>query len=454
VHDAVKSRAKIWATRLACSLALLAGSALAQKREPPLLYGGPAPDKKPPVELDPRLPTGSEVSSPMRPAKLEPPACGYRTPVCVHRGKGVTAERAIGTLAGLERAWLELTAGLGLPAPLGPVDLYLDESNTELTVGHDPPELGRFDRARGFCMLGRETSSELQRSLTLCIGEAIALTLDPAETPHLRRAYAAYLWHLVGNPTNRDLVSIDDLQANPQLALATRERTPWSEGAAILFAYLEAARSDAPPGSLATSFFASSVTKTDPRSLLWDNAPDMFDVLRHTLPSPRAYADTMIDLAVSRAFLGDRDDGGHFIESAWLGSFGRVRFDWEIKLSSLPRRVAPLRPIEPNGAMYVWVDLDKVPEGMDLGFQGEWEPPVSFQWTLVLVDAAGKELRRLNAPFVERGTRAELNIVDLSGARGIVIVGTNLGGVDLSHPFDPDYSPFEPHGCTVYLAEL
>lgn len=454
MHDAVKSRAKIWAARLAFGLVVVAGSALGQKRDPPLLYGGPAPDKKPLVVLDPRLPTGSEISSPVRPAEVEAPACGLRAPVRVHRGKGVTPERAVTTLARLERAWLELTSGLGLPAPLGPVDLYLDESDAELRVGHDPPELGRFDRARGFCTLGRESDAELRRSATLCVGESIALALDPAETPHLRRAYAAYLWHLVGNPTNRDLASIDDLQANPQLALATRELTPWSEGAAILFAYLEAARSEGRPGVLATSLLSSSAGKTDPRSLLWDNAPDMFDVLRHSLPSPRAYAETMIDLSVSRAFLGDRDDGGHFIESSWLGSFGRVRFDWEIRLSSLPRRVAPLRPIEPNGAMYVWVDLDKVPAGMDLGFQGEWEPPVSFQWTLVLVDAAGKELRRLNAPFVERGTRAELNVVDLSGARGIVIVGTNLGGVDLAHPFDPDYSPFEPHGCTVYLAEL
>lgn len=366
----------------------------------------------------------------------------------------MSAQRAVATLAELERAWLGLTSDLRLPPPLGTLDLYLEESDAELNVAHDMPELGRFDRARAFCTLGREASSELRRSATLCVGEAIAFALDPAETPHLRRAYAAYLWHLVGNPTNRDLSTIDDVQANPQLAVATRERTAWSEGAAIFFAYLEAAKSDGRPGSLATSLIASSVGTTEPRSLLWNNSPDMFDVLRHTLPTPRAYAETMIDFAVSRAFLGDRDDGGHFVESSWLGSFGRVRFDWEIALSSLPRRVAPLRPIEPNGAMYVWVDLDKVPEGMDLGFQGEWEPPVSFQWTLVMVDKSGKELRRLNAPFVERGTKAELNVVDLSEARGIVIVGTNLGGVDLAHPFDPDYSPFEPHGCTVYLAKL
>ncbi len=162
----------------------------------------------------------------------------------------------------------------------------------------------------------------------------------------------------------------------------------------------------------------------------------------------------MVDFAAARAFLGDRDDGAHFLESGWLGSFGRVRFDWNIPFSDLPRRVAPVRPIAPNGSIYIWLDLDKVPENVELGFRGEWEPPVSFQWTLVAVDATGKELRRLNAPFVERGTRAEQSLVDLSGARGIIVVGTNLGGIDLRHPFDPDYAPFEPHGCTVYLAKL
>jgi hypothetical protein len=455
VHDAVKSRAKPSALFFATAVLLGASQLLAQKRDPPVLFGGPAAGKKAPVELDPRLPTGSEVSSPaQRPSPSEVPGCAFRAPVCVHRGAGVSEAKAALTLVALERAWLDLSVGLALPPPVDVVDLYLDARHAELVVGHDPPELGRFDRARGFCLLGNEPPAELQRSVTLCIGESIALGVDPAETPHLRRAYATHLWHLVGNPTNRDYAALDDIQANPQLAVATRERNFSSEGAAIWFDYLENSRGAGAPGTLATSLFASSSGKTDPRSLLWDNAPDMFDVLRHTLATPRAYADMMIDFAVTRAFLGDRDDGAHFVQSEWLGTFGRVRFDWSIPLSSLPRRVAPLKPIEPNGAMYLWLDLDRVPDKTELGFRGEWEPPVSFQWTLVLVDAKGAELRRLNAPFVERGTQAELNVVDLSGARGIVVVGTNLGGVDLSHPFDPDYAPFEAHGCTVYLAKL
>jgi hypothetical protein len=34
------------------------------------------------------------------------------------------------------------------------------------------------------------------------------------------------------------------------------------------------------------------------------------------------------------------------------------------------------------------------------------------------------------------------------------LVGTNLEGIDLAHPFDPDIAPFEPHSATVYLVRL
>ena len=43
---------------------------------------------------------------------------------------------------------------------------------------------------------------------------------------------------------------------------------------------------------------------------------------------------------------------------------------------------------------------------------------------------------------------------NLDEARAVLIVGTNLEGIDLSHPFDPDVAPFEPHTATVYLVRL
>jgi hypothetical protein len=100
------------------------------------------------------------------------------------------------------------------------------------------------------------------------------------------------------------------------------------------------------------------------------------------------------------------------------------------------------------------LDLDQPVQGETLAFQAEWEPPVNFQWTLVRVDSVGHELSRINAPFQQRATKVEQQLVNLEGAAGVMVVGINLGGVDLAHPFDPDIAPAEPHECTVYLTKL
>ena len=470
MREGVKSQpnvsARFGAALSTCALIVgVASSASAQApRDAPLLFGGGLPLKKTPIQTDPWLPTGAEVSSTLeRPGDAEPPGCSFRAPVCVHRGPGVSAEAGRRAVMAMESAYARLVGVLGLPGPAADagrggsdaLDLYLRAGGSaDVSVGVEPNADGRFDRAAGFCLLGRADRALLERAATLCFGEAIALALDPAETPHLRRAYAEHLWLRTGTPTSVDAEVIDDVQANPERALATRGRTRQSEGAAILFEYLDAARGAGHPGALATSLFSAAVGKTEPSAWLWDDSPDLFDVLRHSLEEkPRAEAALFLDLAVTRAFLGNRDDGTHLPELQWLGAFGRPRFDWSFPLSSLPRRVA-VTPVEPTGAVYLWLGIDADPKGVELGFRAEWEGPVTFQWSLVRVAADGQELGRLNAPFVERGTEVQQNLVELDGAAGVLIVGTNLGDVDMGHRFDPDFAPFEPHACTVYVTKL
>lgn len=449
---------------VALSLLAPASAGSQPKRERPFLFGGGQPAKKDPVQTDPWLPTGALVPESLaRPATGEVPGCSFRAPVCVHRGPGVSPGAARDTLEALESAYHSLVEVLRLPRPTSDrgaggtdaLDLYLTADPSRVQVGVEPVVSGQFDRAAGFCTLGDLGRERTRRDATLCVGEAIALALDPAETPHLRRAYATHLWGLVGTPTAADLEAVDEVQAHPERALATRELGPGSEGAALLFEYLDARRGIAAPGTLATLMLSVAVTKTEPRAVLWNNSPDVFDALRRALDeSPRDTAQLFADLAVTRGFLGARDDGEHLPALEWTGSFGRPRFDWSIKLSSLPRRVAALRPIDPLGALYVWLELDQSLGEKELGFQAEWESPVSFQWAIVSVGAEGEEIGRIYPPFVERGRQVEQTLSDLKGARGLLIVGTNLGGVSLSHPFDPDYAPFEPHGCTVYLTKL
>lgn len=434
------------------------------RRERPFLFGGGQASKKAPVQTDPWLPTGAMVQGSVeRPPSGELPACSFRAPVCVHRGAGVTPAAALGALEAIESAYFTLVDVLRLPPPLGDLgaggsealDLYLSAGQSRLRVGVDPLVGGRFDRAAAHCSVGDVGQEAMQREASLCVGEAIALALDPAETPHLRRAYATHLWALRGTPTSADLEAVDEVQANPERAIATRELGGSSEGSALLFEYLDARRGVGAPGTIATHLMSIAVAKTEPRSLLWSNSPDVFDAIRSALDgSPRDTAMLFADLAVTRAFIGVRDDGEHLPALEWAGSFGRVRFDWSLRLSGLPRRVASLRPVEPTGAMYVWLDLDQSLGEQELGFQAEWESPVSFQWALVSVAGDGRELGRIYTPFVERGTKVEQTLSDLKDARGLLIVGTNLGGVSLTHPFDPDYAPFEPHGCTVYLTKF
>jgi hypothetical protein len=358
----------------------------------------------------------------------------------------------LGALAALEKAYRSLVSVLGLPRPLAPgtLDLYvLSEGRAGLVTGSDLPEPGPWDRARTFCILGQPERADLPRVATQCVGEAIARRLDAAETPDLVRAYATELWWITGGFGGPDLERIADAQAHPGRALISRELRPESENGALLLDFLEAELGQTGPGDFITLLLALSGSKTSPDARQWHNEPDAFDVLRHTLDEkPSRMADLMGRFAVARA-LGT---AGPALASA--GPLAELKYDWRIKWSSLPRRLAPMRPLEPLGSMSVWLELDDLPLNATLAFQAEWEAPVPMQWVLVRVDRDGRELSRLRVPFQERGFSVEQRLVNLAEAAAVLVVGINLGGTDLAHPFDPDIAPFEPHGCTVFLAAL
>jgi hypothetical protein len=379
----------------------------------------------------------------------------------------VTPEAMLGALDALERAFDRVVTALELPAPLGDdgrggsdaFDLYLlpsDETTPSYERVHvyaDGLGLGGFDRASGFCTARADAPPLVERAATLCLGEAVALRLDPAETPDVRRAFATELWWLVGQPTNFDFEAIDRVERRPREAIAARELSATSEGHALFLDYLGTRLGTGGPADFATALFAASAQTTPATSADWHNEPDWFDVLRHTLPpGEAAMADLLGDFTVARAFLGEREDGRHLPALAWSGAFGTPSFDWTIPFSTLPRRVM-LTPIEPTGAAFVSLDLRGAPAGLTLGFQANWEPPAEFQWELVVVGANG-EMSRLRVPFQERETSSEARLVNVHDARAIVVAGTQLERVDADHPFDPDVAPFEPHAASVYLVEL
>jgi hypothetical protein len=448
---------------LGVALMILSARALAQRgQRPGLLWGGNDTPLKAPVNVDPLLPTGALIDRMARPEEMLDSACSSKQPVCVSSTTAVSVETVRAYLTAMEEARARLVGAMGLPAPpsdvgLGPtpgLDLYLlPAAPEELAVFGDARHWAS-DRVSAHCR-ARPLPDGVARQAQLCVGEAIQLGLDAAEPPQLRRAIASYWWSLSGAPTSADYEAVDDLQSNPQLGVVARERQPESPAAALFIRYADRELGAGFPGALPAAMLSLARSETPLGDVSWQNEPDALDVLRVAFAGgPRSFEDFMLDFAVERAFLGARDDGRQEPRLLFLGDAARVRFEWVIRASSLPRRVAPLRPLEPFGATYLWLSLDRVTIDATLAFRAEWEGPASFRWALVGVDAAGKALKRYDLPYVQNATSAERTLVDYADAAALVIVGTNLGGVDLAHPFDPDRAPPEPHGFTVYLTEL
>ncbi len=433
------------------------------RRDPPLLFGVGPHAIRPPVEIDPQLPKGAAFAARHERPHSVGAACSARLPVCVQRGPASSAAQALRALQALELAYERVVYAAKLPAPVpddghggsDALDWYLTGESRELATERDALGLGALDRAAAFCLSGASDDAlSLERSATLCVGEAIAKRLDPGEAPAIQRAFASELWWQTGRIGSLDVQAVDDAQRHPERALAARSAEP-NAAATLLFEFLESARSSQASGGLVTSLLSAGASSTPGGAFEWNNEPDVFDVLRHSLDEDTGKLATLLsEYAVSRAFLGDRDDGTHppFLE--WAGAFARPRYDWTIKFSSLPRRVRASRPIEPTGIELIWIDMDEVPIGVSLGFESEWEAPVSFKWRLISVDDQGREMARVDVPFQERGRSAEGRVVNLTGVRAVLAIGINMGGVDLAHPFDPDQDPFEAQSCTAYFARM
>jgi hypothetical protein len=434
------------------------------KRDPPLLFGGPSNKPKLQAPLDPRLPTGAALPATLQRPTVTASRCSFVRPLCVHATTAATQALLPAALLAFENAYERVILALKLPAPLpdsdvggsDALDWYLT-TDTELSAEQGPLLLGRMDSAAVFCRGGAEPGVLLDRQATLCVGEALASTLDAGEAPNVRHALALELWWITGQKTSLDVQQIDDAQRHPEEALAfdaVRSGSAVSRFA-LLLEMLETTRSAASPGVLSTSMVSAAASRTPPSAAFFDNEPDVFDVLRHSLDEelPR-YADLMVDFALRRSLAGDRDDGTRLPSLMYAGTFGRPRFDWVIPFSSLPRRVLSGTPIAPSGAELIWVELDDAPLGAGIGFRAEWEAPAAFQWRILLVDREGKEVRHIDVAFQERARSADARVLRTDGAKAMIIAGVNVGGVDLTYPFDPDIQPFEPSACTVYLVSM
>lgn len=432
-------------------------------------YAKPPDGGAPMPELlsEPSLRTGRRMAPRRsRPTDEETPlrVCSFTEGVCVHAARAAHPAAVLATLAAAEAAARGLRS-LRLPPPLpdddlggsSAFDLYLVPDEPTLVTSTDlVARAALFDATSAFATLpppSARAGCALPFSVTASLAEAVLLRLDAGAEEGGLSMTSSYLASLVAPCSLLEIAAVDDVQRAPERPL-TAGTTDAPDGHLLFPELLDDTRGTGAPAGVMTALFAVAAQRTPPGSWRWHNTPNLFDGLRAvTKDRGSSLGDLLLEYAVARAFVGSRDDGGHLSDAARFGDMGRVRFEWSVPYSSLPRRLAPLRPIDSTGSTYLWLDLAGAPPGSSLIFVADWELPVLFRWALVKVDARGIEVGRVDVAGIYGDTHVERTVVDLSGLAGIIVVGVSDGSISREYPFAPDEAPFEAHGYAVTLAK-
>ncbi len=405
------------------------------------------------------FPTGRPlVGAVARPEPGAERVCGFRQRVCVHARRGMGAA-ALATLEIAEDALAALRAQAELPPPrpdgaLGgspELDLYLARQDRPLRVGQDPPTRSPVDRGSGFAVLDeRLTGCARRLSVFRAVASAALMAIDAGAEPALFAVFGGYMAATLSGCPRELEDAVDQAQRAPERSLFFAESLDDAAAAPILPLYLEGGFASGAPGALLTAMAYGGEQSTPIDATRFHNRPDLFEVLRRVARAKDKRVDeVLLDLAVSRAFHGDRDDGRHVGETSWLGSFGRVRFDGVFGLKTLPRRAA-FTPLEPTGSTYFWIDLAGAPAGLRVALRIEWEQPSTLRWAAARIGPAGEELSRVEITTPQATEAVEREVSMLDGVAALLVVGVNVGEVGPGHPYRVDEVPSEPRGGTVY----
>lgn len=426
--------------RTLLALALLSGGLKAGPDQArPLLLGGGTTVSKIPVLLDPVLPVGA-----LRPAGfplLKDLRCSLARPVCVSEEAGTRA------LSLLESAYEKVAFGsdLGrLRATYQEPLVWQPSSVAALEVERDLLPSRGFDRGRAFCRGG---AAHAETAL-LCVSEATLYSLAPAATSHLVSGLALSQQTL--SPT-RDAAGAASL-TRPSAGVLTNSagvtdfRTDALTGVSRsrsvrFFDYLEG-RSVHGLGEASFLSLALAATRTEPGALRFDSEPDVMEVLFATHDGNRPDVARLFDDFAQQSVRSAATYGAEFEPT------------WTLSGDSLPRTVAFPDAIEPTGSVYLRLDLTEEQATAKFAFRMYCEAPVSYVWSVARLDERGEELKRVLVTFQETASSAETTVEPLPRTRALLLSGTNMGGVDVAHPFDPDHGPHEAHGCRAAVSVL
>lgn len=393
-----------------------------------------------------------------RPA-AERALCSFDEPLCIHAVDGTPKSAVLHALDAAESA-MHMFRALGLPSPMSDggrggsaaLDLYLSPHHGSRAYADAIPSTIGFDRAAAFATVvphrpgpGCTFDSDIAR----VVAQAMLLAIDGAVHDGVLAAHSSWLAEAAAPCAPLALDALDRAQQRPDLALASG--SPEELSGMMLFPwFLDDAYGTGRLGGVMTALIATSCQLTPSGERFYDNEPDVFDALRKvTLDRQMSLGEMLVELAIARAFMGDRSDGLHLLDVGWLGALGRVRFEWAVAWADLPKRVAPAYPLEPTGAGYVFLDLSGKPDDAELTIVADWEATHVFQWAAVRLDAEGRELGRhlFGGTFGE--AQAQLSLRDLTGVSSLIVVGTHLGNDDRSKAYDPERGEPRAAGYTV-----
>lgn len=417
------------------------------RRVPPLLLGGAIQPEKSPVLLDPVLPRGALRTWAAPKNLLKEARCSLERPVCVHWPRS-TEELAAGALKDLERAFEEQVWGLRLPSNAiswrHPLVWDLQNGPVEVTARVERIPSRSFDVGRAWCEGGLASLSGAR----VCVAAALTAARAPATAPWLRDGYAAALARELGEAPATGAAMVASW-SRPEIGVLTNtSRVDALQGrgelfisllrSARFFDYIEH-RSRDDLGHAGFYALTLAGTRTPAGSPRWDAEPDLFDVLSVTLRGDRIEIARLMDDFAQYSFARANSD------AVWLVP------DWIVSAESLPRSVAFSRPVEPTGSIYLRLEVPESMSRLTYGFRTSCEAPVSYVWSVARLDDMGEEISRFPITFRQRGGDASGRVLPAENMRSLLLVGTNVGGVDLAHPFDPDHGPHESHGCRVAI---
>jgi hypothetical protein len=380
-----------------------------------------------------------------------------------------SSDDALAWLDSLDRGWDGTTGALALPPPdpsveTGALDVYVASAvpyfSGALLDRRDVAST--FDRASSFGIVGTapRRGCALDRSAAFLIARAISFRLAPSTDAGSALAEAAALANLLAPCSAARADELAYFQLHPEVGLANdlgapseiipsrepdraRGDTPgerYAKGSALFYDWLDDAFGGS-AGAIVPAVWALHPTLTPAGAARWNDEPDTLDVLRTTFEGALTTGSTIDDLWL-----------GFAVARAFVPGFP-VRVEWSIDWPTEPRALLSGLGLSPTGSAYISIDCQRRPPKSRLRFEAHWEEHARILWTLVRVDAGGREMSRVGVPAPTRGTDAQTTLVDLDGVARVLIVGSNAGDhLGLAPPLDPDDYRREPHGWLVSVA--